>query len=128
MDLHGRTIVADTDPSVHKCKCSQEGVEIREFLRNARLFIILFVRNFLEGLFAILGECSQFCLRSPFIEIQEEIPHFADWEGVGSRGTKIVNKNIVNKLAFPNFCGAITPLPFRGHEEHSKGGLCVCAC
>ena len=29
--------------------------------------------QFLEGLFAILTECSQFCL----IEIQEEIHHFA---------------------------------------------------
>ena len=26
----------------------------------------------------------------------------AGWEGGGSRGTKIVNKNVVNKLAFPN--------------------------
>ena len=34
------------------------------------------------------------------IEIQEEIHDFAGWEG-GLRGTKIVNKNIVNKLAFP---------------------------
>ena len=37
------------------------------------------------------------------IEIQEEIPHFAGWEGGGSRGTKLVNKNFVNKLAFPNW-------------------------
>ena len=51
--------------------------------RNAPLFIILFVRNFLEGLFAILAECSQFCLRSLLIEIQEEILHFAGWEGGG---------------------------------------------
>ena len=39
----------------------------------------------LEGLFAILAECSQFCLRSVLliIEIQQEIHRFADWEGGG---------------------------------------------
>ena len=36
------------------------------------------------------------------LEIQEEIHHFADWEGGGSRGTKIVNKMFVKKLAFPS--------------------------
>ena len=40
-----------------------------------------FVHNsgsrFLEGLLAILAECSQFCLRSLLTEIQEEIHHFA---------------------------------------------------
>ena len=35
------------------------------------------------------------------IQIQEEIHHFAGWEGGGLRGTKIVNKDFVNKLAFP---------------------------
>ena len=35
------------------------------------------------------------------IEIQEEIHHFAGWEGGGVRDTKIVNKNFVNKRAFP---------------------------
>ena len=46
------------------------------------------------------------------IEIQEEIHHFAGWEGGGSglRGTKLVNKNIVNKLAFPNYTQKITEL------------------
>ena len=34
-------------------------------------------------------------------EIQEEIHHFAGWEGGGLMGTKIVNKNIMNKPAFP---------------------------
>ena len=34
------------------------------------------------------------------IETQEEIHHFAGWEG-GQWGTKIVNKNFVNKLASP---------------------------
>ena len=34
----------------------------RSFIRNARLFIILFVRNFWRVLFAILAECSQFYL------------------------------------------------------------------
>ena len=33
-------------------------------------------------------------------EIQEEIHHFAGWEG-GLMRTKIVNRNFVNKLAFP---------------------------
>ena len=35
-------------------------------------------------------------------ENQEEIHHFAGWEGGGLSGAKIVNKNYVNKLAFPN--------------------------
>ena len=47
-------------------------------------------------MFAILFEVL-------LIEIQEEIHHFAGWEGGGSRGTEIVNKNFVNKLAFPNY-------------------------
>ena len=34
------------------------------------------------------------------IEIQEEISHFAGWEGGGVMGTKLVNKMFVNKLAF----------------------------
>ena len=37
------------------------------------------------------------------MEIQEEIHHFAGWEGGWLRGAKIVNKNLVNKLAFPKF-------------------------
>ena len=36
------------------------------------------------------------------IEIQEEIHHFAVLGGGRLRGTKIVNKHFVNKLAFPN--------------------------
>ena len=35
------------------------------------------------------------------IGIQEEIHHFAGWEG-GLTGTKILNKHFVKKLAFPN--------------------------
>ena len=36
-------------------------------------------------------------------EIQMEILLFAGWEGAGGlRGTKIVNKHFVNKLAFPS--------------------------
>ena len=46
-------------------------------------------------MFAILFEVL-------LIEIQEEIHHFAGWEGGGLRGAKIVNKDFVNKLAFPN--------------------------
>ena len=45
-------------------------------------------------MFAILFEVL-------LIEIQEEILHFAGWEGGGVKGQKIVNKNFVNKLAFP---------------------------
>ena len=45
-------------------------------------------------MFAILFEVL-------LIEIQEEIHRFAGWEGGGLRGAKIVNKNYVNKLAFP---------------------------
>ena len=45
-------------------------------------------------MFAILFEVL-------LIEIQEEIHHFAGWEGGGLRGAKIVNKKFVNKLAFP---------------------------
>ena len=69
--------------------------------RNARLFIILFVRNFRRV-------CSPFWLsvRNLFdvllIEIQEEVHHFAGWGG-WLRGTEIVNKDFVNKLAFPRF-------------------------
>ena len=54
-------------------------------LRNAHLFIILFVRNFRRA-------CSQFWLSvrnslwSFFLEIQEEIHHFAGWEGGGVKG------------------------------------------
>ena len=46
-------------------------------------------------MFAILFEVL-------LLEIQEEIHHFAGWEGGGLlRGAKIVNKNFVNKRAFP---------------------------
>ena len=38
--------------------------------------------QFLEDVFAILAECSQFCLRS-LLEFQDEIHHFAGWEGGG---------------------------------------------
>ena len=56
--------------------------------------------QFLEGLFAILAECSQFCLR-PFNRNSRRNPSLC-WLGGGALwGTKIVNKNFVNKLAFP---------------------------
>ena len=35
------------------------------------------------------------------IEIQEYIHHFLGWEGGGVKGQEIVNKNFVNRLAFP---------------------------
>ena len=55
-----------------------------------------FVRNF-GGVFAILFEGS-------FLEVPEEIHLFAvlGGGGGGSRGSKIVNKHFVNKLAFPS--------------------------
>ena len=48
----------------------------------------------LEGLFAILAECSQFCLRP---RNWRGNPSSCCWEG-GLMGTQIVNKNFVNKL------------------------------
>ena len=55
-------------------------------------------------MFAILFEVL-------LIEIQEEIHHFAAWEGGGLRGTKIVNKHFVNKLAFPNLVARLRRCP-----------------
>ena len=58
-------------------------------------------------MFAILFEVL-------LIEIQEEIHHFAGWEGGGLKGRKIVNKNFVNKLAFPIYvtaCCLAVPRP-----------------
>ena len=58
------------------------------------------------------------------VEIQEEIHHFAGWERGGLRGTKIVNHNLVNKLAFPNYesfyCRG------RGSEEAFEEGAVHC--
>ena len=51
-------------------------------------------------MFAILFEAL-------LIEIQEEIPHFAGWEG-GLVVTKIVNNMFMNKLAFPKITKLIT--------------------
>ena len=69
-------------------------IQKRPFVHNPFLFAISggFVRNF-GGVFAILFEAL-------FIEIKEEIHHFAVLGG-GVRGTKSVNKLVVNKLAFP---------------------------
>ena len=60
--------------------------------------------------------CSQFSESSFAIlfevlpkEIQEEIHHFAGCEGGGLRRTKIVNKNFVNKPAFPIHLKKIHP-------------------
>ena len=47
-----------------------------------------------------MAECS-ILFEVLLIEIQEEIHHFAGWEGGGLRGTKIVNINFVNKRVFP---------------------------
>ena len=50
-------------------------------------------------MFAILFEVL-------LIENQEKIHHFAGQEGGGFKGHKnFVNKNLVNKLAFPQFPG-----------------------
>ena len=66
-------------PFVHKCVCSQ----------------------ILEALFAILAECSQFCLRSIqyLIEIKRKSITLLVERG-GVIGAKFVNTNFVNKLAF----------------------------
>ena len=61
-------------------------------------------------MFAILFEAL-------LIEIQEEIPHFAGWEG-GLMGTKIVNKSFVNKLAFPNL-----RVPNQSNITHNSQGV-----
>ena len=45
-------------------------------------------------MFAILFEVL-------LIEIQEEVHHFAGWEGGGLRGAKVVNNNFVNNLVLP---------------------------
>ena len=57
-------------------------------------------------MFAILFEVL-------LIEIQGEIHHFAGWEGGvnGRKKKKIVNKNFVNKLAFPTETGTYAPKP-----------------
>ena len=48
-------------PSIHfQLQIQNRAARIN--FRNARLFIILFCSQFLVGLFAILAECSQFCL------------------------------------------------------------------
>ena len=53
-----------------------------------------FVRNF-GWVFVILFDVL-------LVEIQEEIPDFAGWEGGGLEGTKIVNKHFVNKQIRPS--------------------------
>ena len=67
--------------------------------RKARLFIILCVRN-------IGRVCLQFwwsvcdSVWRPFHTNSTGNPHLAGWEG-GFKGTKNVNKHLVNKSAFP---------------------------
>ena len=68
-------------------------VQKRPFVRNS------VCSQFLEGLFAILAECSQFCLRS-FNRISRGNLSLCWLGGGGVRGTKIVNKNVVNTRAF----------------------------
>ena len=59
--------------------------------------------QFWESLFVILAECSQVLS----VQIQEEIHHSAVLGTRWKRGTKIVNKHVVNKLTFPK----------QGHRE-----------
>ena len=66
-------------------------------------------------MFAILFEVL-------LIEIQEEIHHFAGLGGGGSKGTKIVNKNFVNKLAFPSYMGTST----LAKDQPIWGETCFC--
>ena len=58
------------------------GTQKRPFVHNS------VCSQFLEGLFAILADCSPILFEVLLIEIQEEIHRFAGWEGGGSRGTK----------------------------------------
>ena len=78
----------------------------RNTVVQKRLFVhkILFVRNFGGGFVRNFGWVFAILFEVLLIEIPEEIHHFAGWEGGGGlRGTKIVNKHFVNKLAFPKF-------------------------
>ena len=51
------------------------------------------------------------------MENQEEIHHFPGWEG-GSRGTIIVNKTFVNKLAFPKYKKIVGEIHFVKLEKY----------
>ena len=80
---------------------SVENLQTDTLSRGERPFVHTSVcSQFLEGLFAILAQCS-ILFEGLLIEIQGEIHHFAGWERGGLRGAKIVNQNFVNKLAFP---------------------------
>ena len=71
----------------------------RERIRNAHLFIILFVRNFWESLFAIWLSVRN-SVWGPLIEIQEEIHHFAVLGRGGLRGAKLWTKNLCTNRRF----------------------------
>ena len=76
---------------------------LEQMMGQKRLFVHNSVcSQFLEGLFAILAECSQFCLRSFQLKFKRKSITLLVGRGGGLRGAKIMNKNIVNKLAFPN--------------------------
>ena len=53
-------------------------------------------------------------------EIQEEIHHFAGWEGGGVIGAKIMNKHFVNKLAFPIYGNTQAGGKHAAHERQES--------
>ena len=74
----------------------------RNALQQKRPFVHNSVcSQFWEGLFAILAECSQFCLRSFQSKFKRKSITLLVGRGGGVKGTKIVKKIYVNKLAFP---------------------------
>ena len=87
------------DSQVQFCDiCSKISVvQKRPFVRNSVCSQIL------EGLLAVLAECSQFCLRSFYKKFERKSITLLVGRG-GLRGVKIMNKNIVNQLAFPVVC------------------------
>ena len=103
-----------------KPPCSCAALKITPIFSNARLFIILFVRNFWRV-------CSQFwrsvrnSVWGSFNRNSRRNPSLCWLGGGGSRGAKIVNKHFVNKLAFPIFGGGMQPsgagVLRRGQEE-----------
>ena len=104
---HRKDLLAPT-PSVRP-SLFETSAFCRLLFRNARLFIILFVRN-LGGFLHNTGRVrSQFCLR-PFISNSTGNPSLC-WLGGGFRGARIVNKQFVNKLAFP-ICHFACSAPF----------------
>ena len=77
-DSHSLLELGEKRPFVHNSVCLQFG----------------------KSLFAILAECSRFCLRSFSFKFKRK--SITLLIGRGERGTKSVNKMFVNELAFPD--------------------------